>query len=690
MQLTQNRIDMLSKNLRNQRIKIELLDIYLKPIDSIEGVVIDGSLTANANSQIRRSGTMRIAIPINRGKNSFLDIVDGYVISPDGKIWIDKLLKIYVGIDNYFISPMETIWYKLGVFLINQPTMTYDSENYIISFDCVDQMIKFTGKRQGQLTGQTVIIPNVEYTYDSEDPTKIVSQQKIVTTDALRAVIQDIFNISKFTIYPISSTSSYYYLPYEIKVDVGSTCVNILSQFMDILSTWQAYFDLDGVFVIEPIPSGQNDVVYQLEKIQYNSIEQNYDFENVKNQIVVYGRLNSITYYTDNSSATNVIYDEVNSKLILKFDTLDINTLLIGATTIGFKSLNAYNPEFTTLEIYSGGSSVLSGSLKQFEGTTNSIDSDFLQPNEIYVLRVLDGTLNSSGDGYVDPTQTVTFEFYSKQQVAMTLVNDNLESPFYINNNIQGENYYAGLSYGLGDNYKLTLNNQNTLTELTNGTIITFMANQVNLENCTATIYQSNGNALIETGLPIVQNLFISGIRPPIVQNKLGADFTIYELKYDSINGYFILLGKHPYVITKVCNGGEYDNIYADQLAYERCLWELFNHSNMNDTINLDIIPNYLIDVNCRIPYDSNSANPQDVYRNAVFYVQETDPSNGNIQKFITRDGLVFFNVREETYDYYITKEITYPLGADNSAQRLNAIRIYDNDNLVGGIYDNI
>jgi len=220
MQLTQDRIDMLKKNLRNQRIRVELLDISLKPIESIEGVVINGSITANANSQIRRSGNLTIAIPINKGETSFLDIIDGYTISVNGKIWIDKLLKIYIGIDNYFVLPMETIWYKLGVFLINQPIMNYDSENYTISFNCVDQMVKLTGDRQGQLTGQTVIIPNVEYTYDSEDPTKIISQQKIITTDALRAVIQEVFNINKFTIYPISSTSSYYYLPYEIKVDV--------------------------------------------------------------------------------------------------------------------------------------------------------------------------------------------------------------------------------------------------------------------------------------------------------------------------------------------------------------------------------------------------------------------------------------------------------------------------------------
>lgn len=626
--ITQEQLDKLSYSVRAKRIRIELLDINLKTIDSIEGVCIDGQITANADNDIRRSGSLTIAIPITVDASSLLEYTDGFAVDYQGKIWLDKYVKLFVGIDD-INDENNTTWYKLGVFMIDQPVASYSSDSYTISFDCIDLMAKLTGQRQGQLTGLGIAIEKGsdglvftndssffatinknndflktyystvklktgevidsslvetyygQYTFVTQDSSyfyigktggvrwdgvvtpavlykisketgKIVSQANIPdsipyldvlcasgsylytfgsnydrttdkttyflaqfsiedlsfirstlcwnevsggnrqdgyitcdesyvyvyaiefynstspflvfdknslssvsfntvgaldyflgwglfpfkkngdtvlvsvdansyfyqitissgtitiekkgrsncnselyahqdylfwfdyddylkkvkfddlnnpqqilrmsygpsylsgdefflyiidqswrgykkipyddfskiesvpldlgvtpsymfwanqnnsleqayiktkTEDALKSLISELGGITKYSIYPIPE--KYEYLPYDIKIGVGSTVYDALKEILNILSTWQMYFDIDGVLRVEPIPSGERDVVYPVEFLQLISNDESYDFQNVKNQVVVYGRLNNLTYYTE-------------------------------------------------------------------------------------------------------------------------------------------------------------------------------------------------------------------------------------------------------------------------------------------------------------------------------------------------------------------------------------------------------
>lgn len=676
MELTQNQIDVLSQNLRKKRIRIELLDFDLKTIDSIEGHAIGGSITANAENDIRRSGNIQLAIPIDLAKSTLFEKLDGFTIEYGGKIWLDKYIKIFIGIDNLLSIKEETQWYKLGVFLINQPVRSFSADTFTISFECIDLMAKLTGKRQGQLTGQTTLIEKGYYDKNN-------NYIKTKLSDALSSVIFELGGFSKYTIYPIPA--QYKYLPYDIKVGVGSTVYDIIKELMNIISTWQIYFDLDGILIIEPIPSGENSITYNVEATHYITNDLSINFENVKNQVVVYGRVNNLTYYTENTEdePENVSY--TGDTLKLSYSKVLTDGLLIGSTTFGFKSLDIPNSTaLNKIEIVSEGTILFTASLVKFENSTKSFGIEYnstqiepktILPNEIYFVRIFDATQTKNTDNTetIDITQPIVMEFMGKQSVSYNLVNDNKESPFYINKNIKEENYYAGLSETpdgaeFGTQYSLKLNNDKELIELNNGTIITFIANANNVyangvNSTTINIYNAQGEQLL-SNIPIVQNIW-SGIAPnlnrlPIVENKLTNDYTIWSIKYEKLNSieHFVLLGRASAAITKVCSSGEYDNIYSDQLAYERCLYELFNASNTNDSITIGVVPNYLLDVNCRIPYNPNYAVPRNIY----------DEKNDKIQ-------------------YYITKQITYPLGLDNTVQSISAIRIYDSGNLVGQDY---
>ena len=679
MELTQKQIDVLGQNLRRKHIKIELLDFDLRVVDSIEGTVTNGSITANATNDVRRSGNLTIAIPINLNGHTLFDKLDGFVIHSGGKIWLDKYLKIYVGITDSSSRDENIVWYKLGVFLINNPTRNFSANEFTISFQCVDLMAKLTGKRQGQLTGQTTVIEQGHYEEDGQGNKTYV---KTLLSDTLSTVISELGGFNKYIINPIPE--AYKYLPYEIKAGVGSTVYDILKKLMDIIPTWQMYFDLDGVFIVDPIPSGEDAIVYNIDEEQYISDAANYSFENVKNQVVVYGRVNTLTYYTENTNEeTNVEYSD--NTLILKYGSLNTDNFTIGGTTFGFFTPDTFNTSaINKVQIYSAGTLILTSDLVKFENSTKSfgvetgttnIDVGAIPPKEVCFLRIYDATLTDQE--VVDINEPVIFEFMGKQAVSYDMIDENLESPFYVNKNLAEPNYYAGLAdttigLNIGEGYTLTLNNTNALSSLANGTIITFKANYTNLyatgrDYTSVSINTKEGTQLLSE-LKLVQDswLYENNVpyRPNVAVSKLTNDYTIWQIRYEELDldndgvidvRHFVLLGRNPNVITSVLSGGEYDNIYADQLAYERCLYELYMSSNMNDNITLSVVPNYLIDVNCKIKYNTNNALPRSIVNEDYDEVQ-----------------------------YFITKQITYPLGVDSTPQTISAVRIYDDGGLLG------
>lgn len=783
MELTQQQIDVLKQNLRRKEIRIELLDTDFKIIDSIEGHAIGGSLEKNADNNIRRSGNVELAIPNDPNAARFMEQLDGFTIEAGGKIWLDKYIRIYIGIHD--IHTEEITWYNYGIVLINNPTRLFSGTDFTLSFDCIDLMAKLTGERQGQLTGTTTKIEMGYYDID-ENGNKVYVKTKL--RDALISTITELGGFNKYIIAPIPA--EYEYLPYDITVTVGSTVYDILSKLMEIISTWQMYFDNDGTFVVEPIPDGENAIVYEISKDQYIQDELTFEFENVKNQVIIYGRLNSLTYYTENitdtsytyalsansgitsvavdldtfgeqidtsgayafsyngniwelngnevtlatygieitgtpntgavitieyvrQEPTNVIYqpnaDGQTATLVLKYDTVDLTSLTISGTTFGFMSLGQVNTlPITNVEIWQGDERVLPSSstqtcsLVKFENSTSAfgqtyettqVEANSILQQDIYFIRIYDATVNENE--FVDISQNITFEFMGKQQVAYNMVNDNKESPFYVNEPFDEPNYYCGLAQTplnaeFGSNYLLTLNNDEPVTELLNGTIITFVANATNIyaKNSQFTginIQTSEGTSLL-ANIPLVQNSWSASTqpatRPYVVEGKLSNDFTVWQLRYEKTDNYewFVLVGRNPNVITTILSDGEYENIYSDQLAYERCLWELFNTSNMNDSISLSIVPNYLLDVNCKIPYNPNDALPHGIYDTQPYYVATTNAS----QQYQTAFGRDFY-VRKDETQYYITKQVSYPLGLSNQAQAISAIRIYDSGNLVGG-----
>lgn len=258
---TQTDYDLVQIKVRNAKIKVEVLNFDFQTINSLEGKVIDGSISVDATSDIRRTCNLTLAI----------DKTDT-MIYPGGGLWLDKFIKIYQGIDNPR-NNNETIWWNMGIFLINNPNTVYNVNTKSVTFEGLDLMSKLTGRRNGQLPAVTTMVPVGSLISD--------------------VVKQIITQLGKFDKYIIKDAG--YTIPYDIKKDMGSTIYDLLAEIRDLYANWEMFFDVDGVFHWQQIPNGRNEAIVldfdQLNQSLLLSSSINVDFENVKNNIIVYGRL---------------------------------------------------------------------------------------------------------------------------------------------------------------------------------------------------------------------------------------------------------------------------------------------------------------------------------------------------------------------------------------------------------------
>lgn len=278
MNISQVDYNVLKQPFINKYIKLNILDFEYNTVYEISGNVTSCSVSVDADSDLRRSCSISMVVT-----NSNFDIKSG---SP---IWLDKFIQPFIG--YYNIQTQEIQWYNQGIYLINQPTWEYNPVSNTLSFQGLDLMSKLTGLRNGNLEG----IPTV-----------------IEQGENVREVIIATLEEAGFTKYIVAecenSDGTIQEIPYEIQINQGGTVYNILSELRDILPQYQIYFDIDGVFHYDLIPSGDDDPVLIDDDLWNNILASeniNTDFESVKNVIEIYGKTHDVSYYSTETTVSN-------------------------------------------------------------------------------------------------------------------------------------------------------------------------------------------------------------------------------------------------------------------------------------------------------------------------------------------------------------------------------------------------
>lgn len=297
--ITQEQYNTTKQRSRKLYAKINLLNYNFQKVDEWGNVVVgEPTFTIDSTSDIRRTCTISL-IPIDKS----FDVAYG------NKIWLDKYIQVFIGIED--IHTKEIVYDNMGIYMIENPSKIYSATENQFNIQGIDLMAKLTGLRNGNLEG----IP-----YRIEAGSNI--RNAIISTLQLAG-----FNKYVISEFPID-------VPNEININVGGTLYDILKELLNILPNHQMYFDVDGVFHCEEIPSGKNeqimvdDDLWQKVLVSYN---QNYDFDNIKNVIEVFGKTHDVGSNFGNVMDVRIGTDTVTYPLIISNITY-----LFDGTKFGF------------------------------------------------------------------------------------------------------------------------------------------------------------------------------------------------------------------------------------------------------------------------------------------------------------------------------------------------------------------
>lgn len=359
------------QSIRNLRIKINLLNFTFQTVDSLEGEAISGNITIDANADIRRTCTIEMVVTDST-----------FEVNPGSKIWMNKYIQVYAGIDNLITG--ETNWTNMGIYLINNPTRVYDTSTNTLSFQALDLMSKLTGIRNGYIEGVPTIIP--------------------VGSSIRDSMISVITQLGGFTKYIIEYNPQT--VPIEIKVEREATVYDLLVKLRDISPNYEIFFDVNGVFHYQLIPSGKSDPILIDNDIWdsvVTQIETTTEFDQVKNVIEVWGHSHEPSVYVENVTASGSTYS---------------------GTAVGLTTL----PEYAVIGFVPP--SIISNPKLKI----NNLDEKPIlnEDGSAAVIPKADGTyycvqVNKGGNSFL---------FLGTQQIYATISETNPDSPFYINGSV--------------------------------------------------------------------------------------------------------------------------------------------------------------------------------------------------------------------------------------------------------------
>lgn len=379
LNITQNDYNIIKQKNTERYIKLNLLDFNYNVVDELSGNMLSCSVRCDADSDLRRSCNV-----------SFVVTDSGYEVGAGNRIFLDRYIQLYIGLKNIYTQEIQ--WYNQGIYLIDAPSYEYNATAHTLSFAGLDLMSKLTGARNGQLPGMTTVIKQGENV-----------RQAIIATLALGG-------FTKYIVEECKVNNSIQPVPYDIQIDQGGYVFDILSKLRDIMPKYQMYFDVDGVFHYEPIPSGEDDPVLITDDIWTSVVTGetiNTDFTTVKNYIEVYGRTHEAQRYATQATGSS-------SSIALTISDYTVSLW----DTVGFTAPRAYSGGRTVTVIING------------ETIGSFISPRYISNGQYNILQIIP----DMSEGATADAKAV--EFLGGLQAKATWSDTNPESPFYVNGSV--------------------------------------------------------------------------------------------------------------------------------------------------------------------------------------------------------------------------------------------------------------
>lgn len=606
----QKQFDTTLQSIRNIDCKLFVLDYDYTILDEISGKTESISLSVNAESDIRRTANINIALKDDsRQTNS--NIFYWQVGNP---YWFDKYIQIYVAIQD--VQTQEYVWVNEGIYMVNSPTISYDATSNSLSFEAVDLMSKMTGLRNGQLEGMTYTIP-VGSTITGAIKTLLIEQ-----------------GFDKYIVFD----PPYNYVPQEINIDVGGTAYDLLCQLRDINSNWEMFFDVDGVFHFQQIPSGKviidpesgeegeptpvvDQTVWDKLNVSYN-LDTN--FEDVKNYVEVLGKVHEPQEY----GTATIEGGSLDLKLANVIESYLNNEWIVGIPVIATEGAiepEALSTPITNITIHD----VSSRFIFKIELVTPIIAA-----NEYYCVKLI-----------FNDTKCTACEYLGALQPRAVAFENNPDSPFYVGTSTQYESAYGNVvdfasenedyivefsPAVVGNNMMLNLSPWCTASDFSAASVGTTWKFKLSVESLDQYITTMSITIGGTVEISIIRNMANERISLDYAQDyllivtKISSTTLQFNVMYYPMPASVLPMSttsvlnlpKFNKQVRLVCAGDEYDNIYSDALAEQRARYEIYLRSRLHDNIQIVSAPIYWLEVNNIIEYNlpNNNSGESDLW----------------------------------------------------------------------------
>ena len=621
-------------------IRLELLDFQYNIVDELSGNMTKCSINVDSNSDLRRSCDLGFVVT-----TSTFDIKAG------SKLWLDKFCRPYVGYENMRTGEIQ--WYNQGIYLVNNPQWSYNASTNEISMQALDLMSKLTGLRNGNLEGIPTKIAKDENvreaiikTIELGGFTKYICEECKTNDGTIVPVPYDIEIDVGGTIYDILTGLRDIMPNYQIYFDINGV------------------FHYEPIPLAYDDPVLIDDDLFNNVLISENI---NTDFESVKNYVEVLGHTWDVDYYSPSESTTVsggtitptfadlkaledgtavgiTLPSDVNSASGINIDFLGTNKIV----DIDSQNVQSLSKDTEWIFQFVPGSKLPSGytELEYIENSgTQYINTGFKPNQNTRVVLNLSGAPRTKeqilfGARTNSSTATDNFMFLAtaSKDYRTDFYNSKVSIPtsfdflgkYTIDKNKE-KTYLDGVLAATNTagtfscNYPLFLftgNTGGTAGTPKAGTIIYYCKIYDNDVLARDFIPCKNPSGVI--GLYDTVNsqfysnagtgTFIAGPEIPSTEDKGGPFWRFMGHQQAQATSYDNNPSSPFYVgdpigsssvgrIRIVLYGGEYDNIYSDDLAQQRADFEIYQRSRLNDSISMEIIPIPWMDANIVISH---------------------------------------------------------------------------------------
>ena len=324
--------------LKEQFVKIIILDFLENPITEIQGKVTSGSINLNGSSAVRRTANL----------NMVADDANNDVRSINNLLSINKKIKLEIGFTNMTSDYQQypIIWFPLGVYVIITPSIVHNNTGINISLQLKDKMCLLNGECGGTLPAS---ITFHETSYKDDKGNTIIERIKVYNLiqelvnhwgkeQLGKIIISDIDTRIKKVMKWKGSTPLYMGTiasENEVQYDVTTNLETAKQQWGTAFKTYETQQDVgyiytDFVYTDDLIGNAGDSVCTILDKIKsylgnyeyFYDIDGNFIFQEIKN----YLNTSKVTVDIQNLSNSDYLTDFSNGKSVYTFDESKLNT----------------------------------------------------------------------------------------------------------------------------------------------------------------------------------------------------------------------------------------------------------------------------------------------------------------------------------------------------------------------------